>query len=131
MDQGTLEALILSGAAGIAVGTFLYYRRPAMVTKTTRPPRNPSEEVAARLRAVVPDELIESIEVDLQDPANPIALELSRDATPDEKRKINQACTRALADLLELPQPAPRVVPADEPAAEPTTEPVGQPAEPS
>lgn len=123
MDQGTLEALILSGAAGIAVGTFLYYRRPAIVTKKTRPPRNPSEEVAARLRAVVPDDLIESIEVDLQDPSNPIALELSRDATPEEKTKINRACTRALADLLELPQPAPRVVPSEEPDKAPADQP--------
>lgn len=95
-----LEAFILSGAVGLAVGTWLYVRRPLVVRKRTDWRRTPADEVAARLRAVVPDDLVESIEVDLTDRANPIALELSRDPTAEEQERINRACSRAVADLL-------------------------------
>lgn len=101
-----LEALILSGAVGLAVGTYLYLRRPPIVCRRDPRARTPAEEVAARLRAVVPDELIESIEVDLDDRANPIALELAREPTPEERAKIDRACSRAIADLLADRDPA-------------------------
>ena len=100
MPPNTLEALVLSGAIGLAIGTFLYIRKPSMVRKTPKPLPNPADQVAARLRAVVPDELIEAIEVDLENPRSPIALELAREPTAEEQQKINRACSRAVADLL-------------------------------
>ena len=101
LDPSMLELIVLSGGVGFAVGTYLYLKRPAWLFKRTPQPRSPAEEVAARLRAVVPDELIESIEVDLDDPRNPIALELSREPNDEERRKIDLACSRALKDLIE------------------------------
>ena len=96
------ESIIISGAVGLGIGTWLYLKQPSWVQKKRRPARNPAEEVAARLRAVVPDELIESIEVDMENRAQPIALELAREPTPDEQTKINTACNRAIRDLVEI-----------------------------
>ena len=96
-----LEAILLSGAVGFAVGTLLYLKKPTWLRRGgALRPRSPAEEVEARLRAVVPDELVESIEVDLTDERNPIALELSRDPSDEERRKIDTACSRAIRELI-------------------------------